>query len=203
MGDYQYREHQAPAGSPLVFMFHGTGGDENQFFDLAREQMPEAHLIAVRGDVSEKGSLRYFRRQAEGVYDMEDLVWRAGRLAQFVRQQVARVAPTGVGAFGYSNGANILATLLFEQPDLVDAAALMHPLIPWAPAPQPRLQGKPILLTAGEQDGICDAAETQRLMDYFKTQGSQIEVLWHPGGHEIADAERLALAPFFARALRP
>jgi phospholipase/carboxylesterase len=29
-------------GAPLIFAFHGTGGDENQFFDLAKQLAPGA-----------------------------------------------------------------------------------------------------------------------------------------------------------------
>ena len=70
---YQFREKAAQPSAPLVFTFHGTGGDESQFFGLAEQIWPRASVISPRGDVSEHGALRFFRRKAEGVYDFEDL----------------------------------------------------------------------------------------------------------------------------------
>ena len=64
---YHYAEQPASAGAPLLLVFHGTGGDEHQFFGLGRQLLPAARVIAPRGDVSENGALRFFRRKAEGL----------------------------------------------------------------------------------------------------------------------------------------
>ena len=75
----------SPEGdAPLVFAFHGTGGDEHQFFGLAQELLPEAGVISPRGDISEMGAARFFRRTGEGVYDMDDLARATGKMAGFV-----------------------------------------------------------------------------------------------------------------------
>lgn len=194
---YIYREHKsAAAGAPTLFVFHGTGGDENQFFELGRQLMPQARVIAPRGDVSEGGALRYFRRTGEGVYDMEDLALRTRKLADFVRG----VAPDGpIVGMGYSNGANILASVMLAHPELFSAAALMHPLIPWTPADEPGLAGRKVLITAGERDPICPPAQTRALAEYFMRQGAGVDTFWHPGGHEIVQAELLGLRGFFGR----
>ena len=61
---YQNRTHLAAMqGQPLLFVFHGTGGDENQFFDFGRQLLPDAGIISPRGNVSEHGALRFFRRR--------------------------------------------------------------------------------------------------------------------------------------------
>ena len=128
----------ASEGAPALFLFHGTGGDEHQFTDLAAELKPGARRIGVRGDVSEGGALRYFKRVGEGRYDMADLSRATKKLAAWV--PVA--APSGERiALGYSNGANIIAATLFEAPETFDVAVIMHPLIPFTPAPQPGLKG--------------------------------------------------------------
>ena len=49
-------------GGPLLLLFHGTGGDENQFTGLGQQLVPGASIIAPRGDVSEFGAARFFRR---------------------------------------------------------------------------------------------------------------------------------------------
>src|SRR5690554_7410064 len=133
MADYHYREATgADPSAPLFFVFHGTGGDEDQFFDLAGQLLVGARVIAVRGDVSEGGALRYFRRTGEGVYDMDDLRQRTDKMANFLRSVKTDGKLVGLG---YSNGANILAAVMFAYPDLIDAAVLMHPLIPWQHEP--------------------------------------------------------------------
>ena len=80
---------------------------------LVRELMPGAAIVAPRGDVSEHGALRFFRRRGEGVYDMADLAARTAAMAGFVEAHAAIAAPSRVIGLGYSNGANILASVIF------------------------------------------------------------------------------------------
>lgn len=196
MAAYQFRSAEgADATAPLIFLFHGTGGDENQFFDLAAELVPGAARVAPRGDVSEHGALRYFRRTGEGVYDMADLALRTAAMTDFVRAEVAKRQPSKVLGLGYSNGANILASVQFGAPDLFDAAVLMHPLIPFTP-PKAAFGGRKVLVTAGQYDPIAPAGASQALVDYFKTNGAGAEIVWHNGGHEIRQEELLAARAF-------
>lgn len=197
---YQHRIHAAQTpNSPLFFVFHGTGGDENQFFDFARRLIPSAGIVSPRGDVSEHGAARFFRRTAEGVYDMDDLAVRTRTMADFVKAHKNAASPSDVVGLGYSNGANILASVMLDQPELFDASVLMHPLIPWTPAPQPKLAGKRVLVTAGQRDPICPPDRTQALADYLAAQGTDVTIAWHPGGHEIQQSEIGAIQEFLAR----
>jgi len=184
---------------PLLFTFHGTGGNENQFHGFAEDLIPGATVISPRGDVSEQGALRFFRRRAEGVYDMADLAERTVAMADFLRAEKTAAAPSRTLGLGYSNGANILAAVAFENPDLFDDLILMHPLIPWSPAPQPRFSGTRVLITAGRADPICPAPLTQALADYLSEQNAVTDLVWHPGGHEIRDTELEALRSFMSR----
>lgn len=196
---YVYREY-APGTEkpPLLVVFHATGGDENQFFGLGRELMPDAHLIAPRGNVSENGMPRFFKRKAEGVYDMADLEERTRRMAGFVRAQADQAGASRIAGLGYSNGANILASMLFAHPTLFDAAMLMHPLIPWSPDPRSELAGRRVLVTAGRHDPICPPQETERLVEWLTAQRVATKVEWHDGGHEIRQNEIDAARVFFS-----
>ncbi len=183
----------ASEGAPAFFLFHGTGSDEHQFTDLAAELKPGARRIGVRGDVSEGGALRYFKRVGEGRYDMADLARATRKLAAWV----PAAAPTGERiALGYSKGANIIAATLFETPDTFDVAVLMHPLIPFTPAPQPGLNGKRIIITAGRRDPIVPVHAAELLVQYLKDQGADVALFWHEGGHEIRREELLAVRDF-------
>jgi phospholipase/carboxylesterase len=193
---YAYHAEGRAAGKPLVFSFHGTGGTENQFVPLARELVPGAAIVAPRGDVSEHGALRFFRRAGEGVYDMADLERRSEAMAEFVAAHVAAARPSTVIGIGYSNGANILASVIFRRPDLFDRAVLMHPLIPWTPAPAPVRTR--VLITAGERDPICPPEETRALEGWFRAQGAEVTTEWSPGGHEIGRVEIAAVAAFLS-----
>ena len=189
-------------GGPLVLVFHGTGGDENQLVSLGRDLVPEATIISPRGDVSEHGAARFFRRTGEGVYDMDDLARATGKMAGFVKAHVAAAKPSAVYGLGYSNGANILAALVFEAPDLFDAAVLMHPLIPFEPKVKGSLAGRHILLTAGRRDPICPPNLTTRLEAYLRADGADVTVEWHEGGHEVRPNEIEAARRLFAGAVQ-
>ena len=187
-------------GAPLIFAFHGTGGGEDQLFALARQIAPSAGIVAPRGDVSERGAARFFRRTGEGVYDMADLARAQQKMAGFVAAHKALHPGAPAMAFGYSNGANILAALLLEGPQLFARAALLHPLIPWAPAPNPALAALPVLITAGARDPICPLPLTEALIAHLTAQGAQVTAEVHPGGHELREGELQALARFLNRA---
>jgi phospholipase/carboxylesterase len=189
-----YKYAAMPGDGALVFAFHGTGGDERQLAPLARQIWPQAAIVAPRGDVSEHGSLRFFRRKAEGVYDFEDLAHRTAAMVEFVRDRKARAGGGPVAGLGYSNGANILASVVFAAPDLFDEVALMHPLIPWTPADDAGLAATRVLITAGRRDPICPPEQTRALADFFARQGADISVEWHEGGHELRESEIAALA---------
>ncbi len=196
MRQYQYHSEGLTPGETLAFGFHGTGGDERQFVPLLRRLLPGAGIVAPRGDVSEMGALRFFRRQGEGRYDMDDLRARTRAMAGFVAERAREAGAGRIVGLGYSNGANILASVVFEAPELFDEVVLLHPLIPWTPAPA-AVRAR-VLITAGRRDPICPPEATRRLADWFRAQGADVETLWHPGGHEIAPEEITAAARFLA-----
>lgn len=195
---YPHEARPAGAGRPLVFLFHGTGGDETQLLGLADELVPGAGLVAPRGDVSEHGAARFFRRAAEGVYDMDDLARATDKMRRFVRAHVEAAAPSAVLGLGYSNGANILASVVFAEPALFDAVVLMHPLIPFAPQIAGELTDRPILMTAGRRDPICPPELTARLESHLRAAGAAVTVDWHEGGHEVRPGEIAAARRFLA-----
>jgi phospholipase/carboxylesterase len=200
---YVYRERLGKSGAPLLFLLHGTGGDEDEFFDIGGQLLDGAHLIALRGDVSEHGALRYFRRTGEGRYDMADLALRTEKLSAFIAAHVGERRPGGVFALGYSNGANILASAMFATPSLLDGAVLMHPLIPFEPPAAPGLAGRRVLITAGRRDAIAPVARTEALAAYFSGQGAAVELAWHEGGHEVRQEEFLAARQFLSGPAAP
>jgi len=197
MTDYGYvhRLKTGAPGHPIFFVFHGTGGDERQFFDFGGDLLPDATIVSPRGDVSEHGAARFFRRTGEGVYDMADLARATDKMADFVTRLAAEHKASEIIGLGFSNGANILANLLIEK-NLFAKAILLHPLIPFKPKDNASLAGKKILITAGQRDPICPAPLTQALADYFTAQKASVETEWHTGGHDIRPNEIEAVQRF-------
>ena len=190
---YHFAETKGETGAALVFTFHGTGGSADQFHGLASELIPSAHVISPQGDVSEGGAARFFRRTGEGVYDMDDLARRTAAMRDFVETAIARVKPSGVIGLGYSNGANILTSVMLKGPRLFDRALLLHPLIPWTPDANPALDSVKVLITAGRRDPICPPPQTQALADALTTMGAAVDLHWHDGGHQIDRSEVMAI----------
>ena len=195
--DYIHKILPGAPGGPLLFLFHGTGGDENQLLALGQDLAPDAGIVAMRGDVSEQGAARFFRRTGEGVYDMADLARATAKMAGFVRAHIEAAKPSVVLGLGYSNGANILASTLFAAPELFDAAVLMHPLIPFQPQIDGDFTGKRILITAGRRDPICPPVITGRLESWLREAKADVTVEWHEGGHELRPTEVEAARRFF------
>lgn len=195
---YVHRLKAGAPGKPVFFTFHGTGGDENQFFDFATRLLPDATIVSPRGDVSEYGAARFFRRTGEGVYDMADLARATDKMAAYVSELAAQYGASQIIGLGFSNGANILANVLIEHGDLFDAAVLMHPLIPFQPNDNSRLEGKRVLITAGERDPIAPVPLTRALADYYARQNAEVKLDWHPGGHDIRPNEIEAIRAFLA-----
>ncbi|MEM7526867.1 MAG: alpha/beta hydrolase [Pseudomonadota bacterium] len=186
-----------------LVLLHGTGGNEREMATLghalADAALPGAAVLALRGDVSEAGMPRFFRRRAEGVYDMADLARSTAKLQGFLPSVLAEAGrdPSRAIGIGYSNGANALANLLFTAPDMLGRWALLHPLIPFEPAIAPA-QGTPVFVGAGLADPICPPALTQNLIGALESAGALVTPAWQPGGHELGQQELTALARWLA-----
>jgi len=194
---YSYHfEPGSPGHDQTLVLLHGTGGDEHSFLPLGQAVDRHATILSIRGNVSEGGMNRYFRRLAEGVYDMADLAARTKALSAFITEALARHGrnPALATGIGYSNGANILANMLFTEEDSLRRAVLMHPLIPFTPAPRAGLSGARVLVTAGTHDPISPVAMTDALEAWLGAQGVTVDGFRHAGGHEIANAEVSAIA---------
>ncbi|MEM7718425.1 MAG: alpha/beta hydrolase [Pseudomonadota bacterium] len=185
-------------GRPLVFAFHGTGGDETQFFKLAEALVPGGGVISPRGDVSESGAARFFRRTGEGVYDMNDLARATDKMARFIAEHRAAYPESPGFGFGYSNGANLLASVVMQHPELLDRTALLHPLVTWDTPRNAGLNGRRVLITAGRRDPITPWPKSAALIDWFEASGAKVSTEVHEGGHDLRSSEVLALQTFFA-----
>ena len=174
-----------PGATPLLLL-HGTGGDENDLLALGAELAPGAPLLSPRGQVLENGMRRFFRRLAEGVFDLDDLRLRAGQLARFVADARKAYGLTGAPvAVGFSNGANIAAALLLLHPGTLSGGALFRPMVPLVPDPLPSLKDVRVLIAGGRQDPIARPEQTQGLADLLSRAGADVTLHWSRAGHGL------------------
>jgi phospholipase/carboxylesterase len=172
-------------GKPPLLLLHGTGGDENDLVPLAAQLSPGSALLSPRGKVTENGMPRFFRRLAEGVFDLADLKVRTAELADFIaaaRKIYDIDAPVAVG---FSNGANIAAALLLTRPQVLHGAVLLRAMLPFEPEPRPDLAGKPVLLLSGSNDTMISAAGRERLAAVLQAAGADLVYKVLPTGHNL------------------
>lgn len=185
--------HHFVAGSSAttLLLLHGTGGDENDLMPLGRQVLPDANLLSPRGKVLENGMPRFFRRHGLGVFDIDDLKIQTHALAEFVEKAVDSygLESDRIVALGYSNGANIAASLLLLHPDLLRRAALLHAMVPFEPDELLDLSDASVLLTGGRQDPYIPAEQTQALADLLVRAGADVRLDWQPGGHQLTYSE--------------
>jgi predicted esterase len=182
---------QEPDSSFTLLLLHGTGGNERDLLPLGRSLAPGAALLSPRGKVLENGMPRFFRRFAEGVFDLEDLKFRTYELADFVEaaSTVYSFDPSKVIAVGYSNGANIAASMLLLRPRLLAGAVLFRPMVPLVPEAPPDLSGIPIFISAGRFDPIVSQEQTERLVTLLQGCGADVTLRWQNGGHALSAQE--------------
>ncbi|MGQ0641231.1 MAG: alpha/beta hydrolase [Gemmatimonadaceae bacterium] len=192
------------AGAPTLLLLHGTGGDENDLIALGQQLLPGAPLLSPRGRVLERGMPRFFRRLAEGVFDQEDLARRTDELVDFIREASAeyRVDPARIVAVGYSNGANIAASVLLRHPAALLGAVLLHPMVPFEPAQPPVLRDTQVFISAGQSDPLVPRRLTERLIELLQNAGARVSVHWEQGGHELVAAEVDAARRWLEEAFR-
>ncbi|MGH6682717.1 MAG: alpha/beta hydrolase [Pseudolabrys sp.] len=189
-----------PGLSPLLLL-HGTGGDENDLVPLGEQLSPGAALLSPRGKVLENGMPRFFRRLAEGVFDQADLKLRTAELGDFIaaaRKQYGIDAPIAVG---FSNGANIAASLLLTKPDALSGAVLLRAMLPFEPSAPPALTGKPVLLLSGDRDPMISAAGRDRLVAALQAAGAELTFKALPTGHNLTQND-LTIAGYWLEQLQ-
>ncbi|MFL6451909.1 MAG: alpha/beta hydrolase [Bryobacteraceae bacterium] len=194
-----------PATQPDVgitlLLLHGTGGNEQDLLPLGRELLPGAALLSPRGRVLENGMPRFFRRFGEGVFDIDDLKFQTHDLNNFIKSasQQYGVAKNKVVALGYSNGANIAASLLLMHPHALAGAVLFRPMVPLTPDFEPNLGHGSVFLSGGMRDPIVPRDNTEALAVMLTSFGAEVEVYWHHGGHELGQDDLTAAQQWLSR----
>ena len=187
-------------GAPTLLLLHGTGANEHDLLPLAPELLPGAGLLSPRGKVLEHGMPRFFRRLAEGVFDLDDLRARTAELADFVTGAAAhyRFNPSRVVGAGFSNGANIAGSLVLLRPGVLARAVLYRAMVPLVPDPLPSLPHTPVLVSNGRTDPIVPLAETERLVALLRDAGADVTLAWQAAGHHLVQEDLIRAREWLA-----
>jgi predicted esterase len=174
-----------------LVLLHGTGGNEQDLIALGHELDPNAALLSPRGKVLENGMPRFFRRLAEGVFDLEDLKYRTNELADFVAAAAQHYGFTTdeLIAVGYSNGANIAASMLLLRPEIMRRAILFRAMVPLVPQTLPDLSSGRVWIGAGDNDPIVPASETKGLGELLRRAGADVTIRFAQAGHGLTNQD--------------
>ncbi len=186
---------------PTLLLLHGTGGNELDLLPLAGIVDDKASVLSVRGNVLENGMPRFFRRLAEGVFDEEDLIFRTKELNDFLDEAAEKYDfdRDNMIAIGYSNGANIAASLLFHYQHALKGAILHHPMVPRRGIDLPDLSGTSVFIAAGTNDPICSPEESSQLQALLEKANAHVEIHWENRGHQLTREEVEAAAQWYRK----
>jgi predicted esterase len=188
-----------------LLLLHGTGGDENDLVPVGESLLPGAAILSPRGAVRERGMPRFFARLAEGVFDLEDLALRTQQLVRFVNGAVAKyeLDASRLIAIGFSNGANIAASVMLTGPSVFSHAVLFRAMVPFEPREHAKLPGTPVLLSSGEWDPIATPEQARRLQALLSAAGAKPTLNFFDAGHELTRGDISAAASWIAALIPP
>ncbi|PQV64009.1 phospholipase/carboxylesterase [Abditibacterium utsteinense] len=186
------------SGQTTVLSLHGTGGSESDLIPLALDLFPGASVLSPRGHILENGANRFFRRFGEGKFDLENLREETENLAQFVQSSSQKYAfdAQKVIALGYSNGANIAASLLLAHPETLAGAILLRAMTPFTPPKILSLEGKAVFLAAGRHDPIVPMENIDALARTLETARADVTLRFENAAHNLSGAEIEAARAF-------
>ena len=179
------------AEAPVLLMLHGTGGNEHEIAALAAELDPGAGVLAPRGRVAEAGMLRWFRRNGEGVFDVDDVIIRAGELAGFVDAARGHYGLGGrrLVAVGFSNGANIAGSMLLLGCPVPLEAILIRAMVPLVPERLPKLAGRRVLILAGKVDPMSPPDQPKKMVQMLRGAGADATLKFNDAGHDLTPGD--------------
>ena len=190
---YEYIYNEGKVNTPVMVLLHGTGADENNLVPVANAIAPGSTVLSIRGNVSENGMNRYFKRHGEGIYDVEDLMRRGKELYDFIAKKADEYnfELEDVVLFGFSNGANIGINMMLLEDSKLKKGMLYAPMYPVDVAEGLDLKNSKVLLSMGERDPIVPKAESERVIEIFESRGAAVDQVWVTS-HEINEKNLIA-----------
>lgn len=187
--------------APVFLMLHGTGGDESTIVPLGTALDPAAGVLAPRGQVTENGANRWFRRFGEGKFDVDDVVRRAGELAEFIVWARGHyfLGERRIIAVGFSNGANIALAAALLHPLEVPELIAFSGMYPFDDRPiDTDLSGSRVFLAGGDSDPMAPLPSVIRVARVLGERGADLRHVLRAGGHAVAAGDLAAAKKWLA-----
>lgn len=189
--NYVYKSSGNPEAMTLLLL-HGTGGNEHDLIPLANYFGSDINILSLRGNTSENGMPRFFKRLAMGVFDEEDLEFRTHEMVTFIKElaEKEKFDATKIIALGYSNGANIAGATLFLHPNFLAGAILFRPMLPFHHQEiQFNFNKTPIFLSSGNEDTMVSAAEIENYVEALNFAGFEVTNFTINTGHNLSQLD--------------
>lgn len=172
-----------------IVVFHGTGGDIDDLIPIAQFINPDSNILSIRGEVVENGMNRYFKRFSNGSFDYADLKERTKNINDFILSKINEfeLDKNNITAIGYSNGANIISSLLLNYSNLFNNALLFHPSE--IKDKEIDLSLVNIFISYGDNDPICSLLGSLSLIEMYKSKNAKVTSFRTDRGHRLSNEE--------------
>ncbi|WP_442592026.1 alpha/beta hydrolase [Pedobacter sp. AW31-3R] len=198
---YIYKPAEDKAAYTLLLL-HGTGGNEEDLIPLAAYFGNNINILSVRGNVSEHGMPRFFKRLGMGIFDEADLKFRTEELLHFLNEAAVKEGfdPHKIIALGYSNGANIAGSVLVNHPGYLSGAVLLRPMQPYKVLPEIKNgNAVPVFLSSGKSDPTVSVSETTFFNEALNAGGYQSTLHLANASHGLVEEDLKIAADWFAK----
>jgi phospholipase/carboxylesterase len=188
------------AGDETLVLLHGSGVDETTLVPLAKEIAPRATLIAVRGRIPQDDGLRWFARITPTRFEQHSIRVEADAFASFI-PVLARQHPLDLPRttfLGYSNGANLVSSVMLLHPGLIERAVLLRAMPVLHDVPAADLSTAQLLVIAGAAD-ITYGPFAPALVALLRDHGAEVEARTVASGHEFGAEDAGIVREWLAR----
>jgi phospholipase/carboxylesterase len=188
------------ADGEVLVLLHGSGPDETSMVPLGRDIMPRATLLAVRGRIIQDGNIRWFTRITPTRFEQESVRSEADAFADFIVRaaEVHDLDLKRTAFLGYSNGANLVSSVMLMHPGLIGRAALLRAMPVLDDVPPSDLSRAQILVIAGAAD-VTYAQFAPELVELLRRHGAEVEARTVGAGHEFGAEDARAVRDWLAR----
>ncbi len=177
--------------APVLVLFHSTGGDEYSLLSLAESIAPDAAVLSLRGNRKENGMNRFFNRFSEGGIDLDDLKSETEHIHRFLAKFGLKHGFTHrkVIGVGYSNGANMIVSLLHHEKPVFNGAILFHGTDYRSADIYDDLEGLSVFVAAGFDDPLISQASVKQMILNLNNAHAEVQEKWSSAGHQLTEVE--------------
>ncbi|UTA69674.1 alpha/beta hydrolase [Emticicia sp. 21SJ11W-3] len=190
-------------GATTLLLLHGTGGNEHDLLPIAKEIGSGFNILSLRGNVSENGMPRFFKRLGMGIFDEKDLTFRTHEMVSFLKELAEKEGfdVNKMVALGYSNGANIAGSTLVLYPDFLAGAILYRPMQPFKSigSDLKNTLNTPVFLSNGTNDPTVNQADTLKYVEILKNAAFAVSNHNLPTGHQLTRNDILLSAEWYKK----